>query len=150
MTRQPLQLVAGLAERLIDPASHSLTLADCRRPDMPLIWVNRGFENMTGYTREEAAGRNCRFLQGPETDRGAVAKMKACLNAKEAAIVDLLNYRKDGTTFWNRLSITPVRNRQGETTHFIGIQSDITRMRQLQDQLYEFALELGAYVRTDG
>jgi len=78
-------------------------------------------------------GRNCRFLQGPDTD--AVAEIRAALADHRECIVEILNYRKDGTTFWNRLSITPVRESSGEVTHFIGIQSDVTVRRQVEHDL---------------
>ena len=140
--------IAEVADKLIDPASQSLTLADCGRPDLPLIYVNRGYEKMTGYTREEVIGQNCRFLQGAGTDKTTIEKIKLAIGASEPTIVDLLNYRKDGSTFWNRLSIIPVKNGAGATTHFIGIQTDISRMRQLQDRLYKLALELQNLVQT--
>ena len=149
LRKHPLMPVAELADKMIDPASQSLTLADCGRPDLPIIYANRGFEKMTGYTRDEAIGRNCRFLQGKGTDRMTVAKVRSAIRANEPIIVDLLNYRKDGSAFWNRLSIVQVKNDTGATTHLIGIQSDISRMRQLQDKLYKFALELVGIVKLE-
>jgi PAS domain S-box-containing protein len=139
----------GLAfsDAKLDPAQQSLTLCDVRRPDMPLIYVNRGFEQMTGYTPAETIGRNCRFLQGPETDPAAVARIRTAVRAGEPLIIDLLNYRKDRSTFWNRLSLRPVRNASGELTHIVGIQSDISHMRSLEDRIYGFALELAGGAR---
>jgi PAS domain S-box-containing protein len=130
--------------RQIDPASQSISLVDARRPDRPLIYVNRGFEHLTGYTREECIGRNCRFLQGPNTDPAVVERIREATRAGEELIVDLLNYRKNGSTFWNRLSLKPVRNDAGDLTHIIGIQSDITPMIALQDMVVEWARDLGA------
>ncbi|MBL0951818.1 MAG: PAS domain-containing protein [Pseudomonas sp.] len=129
--------------RQIDPASQSISLVDARRPDRPIIYVNRGFEHLTGYTREECIGRNCRFLQGPDTDRAVVDRIRHATRAGEDLIVDLLNYRKNGTTFWNRLSLKPVRNAAADLTHIIGIQSDITPMIALQDQVVSWAIDLG-------
>lgn len=129
--------------RQVDPASQSISLVDVRRPDGPIIYVNRGFEHLTGYTREECIGRNCRFLQGPGTDRSVVARIRKAIQAGEELIVDLLNYRKDGSTFWNRLSLKPIRNAAGELTHFIGIQSDISAMLALQGMVEEWARDLG-------
>jgi len=131
------------AARLIDPSTQSISLADARRPDCPLIYVNRGFEFLTGYSREECIGRNCRFLQGPETDRSVVGKIRRAAEQGEDLIVDLRNYRKNGSAFWNRLSLKPVRNAAGELTHIIGIQSDITPMLALQDMVEEWARDLG-------
>lgn len=126
----------------LDPAQQSLTLCDVRRPDAPLIYVNKGFEQMTGYTPAETVGKNCRFLQGPGTDPLTVAAIRNAVRAGAPLIVDLLNYRRDGSTFWNRLSLRPVHNASGILTHYIGIQSDISRMRELEGRLLEMALDL--------
>jgi PAS domain S-box-containing protein len=129
--------------RQIDPSSQSISLVDARRPDRPIIYVNRGFEFLTGYSRDECMGRNCRFLQGPDTDRSTVDRIRHASHHGEELIVDLLNYRKNGSTFWNRLSLQPVRNAAGELTHIIGIQSDITHMLALQETMVEWAMDLG-------
>jgi PAS domain S-box-containing protein len=126
----------------LDPAQQSLTLCDVRRPDAPLIYVNKGFEQMTGYTPAETVGKNCRFLQGPGTDPLTVAAIRNAVRGGAPLIVDLLNYRRDGSTFWNRLSLRPVHNASGILTHYIGIQSDISRMRELEGRLLEMALDL--------
>jgi len=126
----------------IDSSQHSISLSDVRRADAPLIYVNRGFENLTGYSNAEVVGRNCRFLQGPETDREVVRQIREAIRSGLPLMTDLLNYRKEGTPFWNRLSLRPVRTPAGELTHYIGIQSDMTRLRELEDRLYDFALEL--------
>ena len=90
---------------------------------------------MTGYPIAEVLGRNCRFLQGPDTDPAAVAEIRAAVADERECIVEILNYRRDGTTFWNRLSITPVRNEPGEVTHYIGVQSDVTARREAEHGL---------------
>jgi sigma-B regulation protein RsbU (phosphoserine phosphatase) len=125
----------ALKDRALAVAAEGVTIADARAPGRPLIYVNEGFERMTGYSVAEALGRNCRFLQGPDTDAIAVADIRAALVECREGLVEILNYRKDGTTFWNRLSISPVREPSGEVTHFIGIQSDVTVRRQAEDGL---------------
>jgi PAS domain S-box-containing protein len=125
----------ALKDRALDVAAEGVTIADARQPDRPLIYVNEGFERMTGYPVAEVLGRNCRFLQGPDSDANAVAEIRAALREHRACVVEILNYRKDGTTFWNRLSITPVRDSSGEVTHFIGVQSDVTARRLAEDGL---------------
>lgn len=127
----------------IDPSSHSISLADARRPDCPLIYVNRGFELLTGYTQDDCRGRNCRFLQGAETSSAALGAVRRACESGTPLLIDLLNYRKDGSTFWNRLSLKPVRNAQGDLTHIVGIQSDITRMLSLQAEVEAWAMDLG-------
>ena len=133
-TGEPVDWLA-LKDRALDVAAEGVTIADARQPDRPLIYVNEGFERMTGYPAADVLGRNCRFLQGPDTDAAAVAEIRAALAERRECLVEILNYRKDGTTFWNRLSITPVRDASGEVTHFIGIQSDVTVRRQAEDGL---------------
>ena len=125
----------ALKDRALEVASEGVTIADARRPDQPLIYANQGFERITGYSIADVMGMNCRFLQGPDTDPSAVAEIRAALAERRPCVVEILNYRRDGTTFWNRLSITPVRDRSGEVTHFIGVQSDVTFRRQAEDGL---------------
>ncbi len=103
-----------------------MTLADARQPDLPLIYANTAFTNMTGYAPEEVFGRNCRFLQGPDTDRTRVTQVRRALRDETATTVLLLNYRKDGTRFWNRFQISPVHDEAGELSAFLGMQVDIT------------------------
>ena len=128
----------------IDSSVHSISLCDLRREDAPLVYVNRGFENLTGYTPREVIGHNCRFLQGPATDPQAVEKIRVAVGTGTPLLLDLLNYRKDGSSFWNRLSLRPVRQEGGAVTHFIGIQSDITALKELEERLLDYALELGS------
>jgi sigma-B regulation protein RsbU (phosphoserine phosphatase) len=125
----------ALKDRALDVAAEGITIADARLPGRPLIYVNEGFERMTGYRPAEVMGRNCRFLQGPGTDAAAVAEIRSALAECRSCVVEILNYRKNGTAFWNRLSITPVRNASGEVTHFIGIQSDVTARRLAEEGL---------------
>jgi PAS domain S-box-containing protein len=115
-----------LRDRAVVAAGLSFTITDPRQPDDPLVFVNPAFERATGYSREEAQGRNCRFLQGPDTDPAAVQRVRELLQEQEHGTVLLLNYRKDGTAFWNELSLSPVYDGAGELTHFVGIQADVT------------------------
>ena len=133
--RDPLAEWLALKDRALDVAAEGVTIADARLPDRPLTYVNEGFERMTGYAAADVMGRNCRFLQGPDTDDADVAEIRSALEEHRECVVEILNYRKDGTTFWNRLSITPVRNVLGEVTHFIGVQSDVTARRFAEDGL---------------
>jgi sigma-B regulation protein RsbU (phosphoserine phosphatase) len=131
------ELAAWLAlkDQALDVAAEGITIADARLPDRPLIYANEGFERMTGHTADNVLGRNCRFLQGPLTDPADVAAIRTALDEQHPCVVEILNYRKDGTTFWNRLSITPVCAASGEVTHFIGIQSDVTARRLAEESL---------------
>jgi phosphoserine phosphatase RsbU/P len=124
-----------LKNRALDAAAEGITITDARLPDNPLIYVNEGFERLTGYSAAEVLGRNCRFLQGPSTDLAAADEIRRSVREKRPSVVELLNHRKDGTPFWNRLSITPVRDGTGTVTHFIGVQSDVTDRRNAEEAL---------------
>jgi PAS domain S-box-containing protein len=122
----------------IETASVGITISDPTQPDNPLIYVNEFYEEMTGYSKEYAIGRNCRFLQGEDTASEPVDTMREAIDNREPVSVELRNYRKDGTEFWNRVNIAPVFDDDGELTHFVGYQQDITEeveyKRQLEDQ----------------
>jgi phosphoserine phosphatase RsbU/P len=125
----------ALKDRALDVAAEGITIADARLPARPLIYANDGFERLTGYPVGEVLGRNCRFLQGPDSDPAAVAEIRAAIAEQRECIVEILNYRRDGSSFWNRLSITPVRDESGVVTHYIGIQSDVTARREAEEGL---------------
>ena len=115
-----------LRSQAIDASSNGIVLVDMRLRDQPVIEVNPAFESMTGYSRHEVMGRNCRFLQGPDTEPEAMAEIRAALAEKRVANVTLRNYRKDGSLFWNNLTLSPIFSDEGELTHYVGIQNDIT------------------------
>ena len=125
----------SLFGKAIETARQGVTIADARQDDEPLIYVNEAFEEITGYQTGETLGRNCRFLQGPETDEETVAKVRDAVDDRRPAVVELLNYRKDGTPFWNRLEVVPVRDEAGEVTHFLGLQRDVTARREREERL---------------
>jgi PAS domain S-box-containing protein len=124
-----------LRDRAIASANDGILIADALVEDFPVVYTNPAFERITGYTRAEILGRNCRFLQGPETDPEAVARMNAALHAREPCVVEILNYRKDGTPFWVEVSITPVRDERGKVTHFVGVQQDVTERHRAEEAL---------------
>ena len=128
-------LLADLKDRALAATVEGVTIADARLADNPLIYVNSGFETLTGYSATEVLGANCRFLQGPQTDAAAADEIRDAIRHQRACVVELLNYRKDGRPFWNRLSITPVRDGDGEVTHFIGVQTDITNRKEAEEAL---------------
>ncbi|SIQ07927.1 PAS domain S-box-containing protein [Cellulosimicrobium aquatile] len=120
------RLAAALERRAMSASEVSFTIADARAPGVPLVWVNPAFTATTGYAADEVLGTNCRFLQGPGTDRDAVARIRAAVDGGTTAGETLLNYRKDGTAFWNQLTISPVHDELGTLTHFVGVQADVT------------------------
>lgn len=112
--------------RTMDEAPMGITMSDPSQPDNPLIYVNDRFVEMTGYDRDAALGRNCRFLQGPDTDEERVAALRAAIDAGEPATVTLRNYRRDGEAFRNRVSLTPLYDADGDVARWIGFQEDVT------------------------
>ncbi len=115
-----------LLERLQgDELGMSVVISNPHLPDNPLIYVSDEFEQQTGYTADEVIGRNCRFMQGPETNPHAVAAIREAIEARATFTIDLLNYRKDGTPFMNRLRIRPLFDAQGRLLYFVGAQNPV-------------------------
>ncbi|TKX77916.1 PAS domain S-box protein, partial [Halorubrum sp. SD626R] len=121
--------------RALDEAPVGITITDPDLPDNPMVYVNDRFVEMTGYGRDEAVGVNCRFLQGDDTDEESVARLRRAIDAGEPETVELLNYRKDGTEFWNRVSIAPIRDDNGRVTEWVGFQEDITAFKEREAAL---------------
>ena len=124
-----------LKERAMDEANVGIQITDPNREDNPLVYVNDGFVEQTGYTREEVLGRNSRLLQGDDRDQPAVETLRDAVAAEEPATVQLRNYRKGGEPYWNRLSITPVYD-DGDLVNYIGIQQDVTDEVRRKKELY--------------
>lgn len=103
-----------------------MLVADARAPDTPILWANDAFLKHTGYALDEIRGRNCRLLQGPATDLAEVTRIRDAVKAGEAVSTQILNYRKDGTAFWNALTITPIHDEQG-LAYFFAEQADTTK-----------------------
>ena len=122
-----------LLEAMLDGSKVGTIVTDPSQHDNPIIYTNQTFIEMTGYTQEEVIGRNCRFLQGPETSKDDVRKMKEAISNEKKVVFTLQNYRKDGSPFWNRLAIEPVRI-EGKL-YFIGTQTDITLERSQQQAI---------------
>jgi PAS domain S-box-containing protein len=131
------ELRLRLLERAMEASASSISIADACKFDMPLIYVNPAFERVTGYSRDEVIGRNCRFLRGKEVDQPGLDEIRAVLREGRAGEALLHNYRKDGTPFWNDMRIAPVHDAQERLTHFIGISDDVTERRRIGDALRE-------------
>ena len=114
-----------------------MIVTDPHQADNPIIFVNRAFERMTGYTRDELIGTNCRFLQGPETDREVVTELRLAIEEQREFSTEIINYRKDGSSFWNALFVSPVFNRSGDLVYFFGSQLDVSRRRDAEESLHQ-------------
>ena len=125
----------ALRDRSINSATNGILIADARRPDVPTVYCNAAFEKITGYAKEEVVGRNCRFLQGQDHDQPDLDAIRQAIRDGTEGRAELRNYRKDGTVFWNEFYIAPVRDSQGTLTHFIGVQTDITRRKNQEAEL---------------
>lgn len=135
LTAQEGDPLPRLKELALSVVREGITISDLRQPDSPIVYANEGFTRLTGYRADESVGRNCRFLQGPGTDLAAIARLRQAQERGEPCTVEILNYRKDGSPFWNRLSITPVHGAAGELTHYVGVQSDITERKKVEEEL---------------
>lgn len=138
----PPILEDAIMRQAIESARDGITISDARHPELPLIYVNPAFEQMTGYPAEEIVGLNCRFLQGDDTLQAEVEKIRRAVARGAGCIVTLRNYRRNGTLFYNELSMSPVRDGDGVVTHYIGIQKDVTRRVRAEQRLHERDREL--------
>jgi PAS domain S-box-containing protein len=114
-----------------------MLITDPQQPDNPIIFCNQAFALLTGYSAEELVGRNCRLLQGPDTDPAAVDKLREAIAAERDIAIDILNYRKDGSPFWNALFVSPVRDAAGDVIYFFASQLDFTSIKSKEQELAE-------------
>jgi PAS domain S-box-containing protein len=124
--REQLALIA--VERTRMP----MVVTDPRQPDNPIVLANQAFLELCGYEAAEVLGRNCRFLHGPLTDTDAVAELRAAIAEQREHEVELLNYRRDGTLFWNQLHLSPIHDLDGSLIYFFGSQKDVTERRRAE------------------
>ncbi|RNL52114.1 PAS domain-containing sensor histidine kinase [Pedobacter jejuensis] len=118
-------------------SSNGVVITDHNQPDEPIIYCNNAFENLTGYTKKEIIGHNCRFLQSEDRNQKSRNLLGAAIKNGEHCTVLLRNYKKDGRMVWNELMISPIKNPQGNVTHFIGIQNDVTKRVNAENELVE-------------
>lgn len=112
--------------KALQTAQQNFVVTDPSLPDNPIVYATQGFLNLTGYTLDQVLGRNCRFLQGPETDPKAVEKIRRAIEEGNDMSVCLLNYRVDGTTFWNQFFIAALRDAAGNITNYVGVQCKVS------------------------
>lgn len=122
-----------LLANAINDSRDSIVIADAQKPGFPLVYVNRSFEQLTGYAANEAIGKSFYFLQGGDTEQQEVAVINSAIAKSDSCVVTLRNYRKDGTMFWSEVSVSPLHNAETEPTHFMAVQNDVTA-RVLQEQ----------------
>ncbi|MCQ8184556.1 PAS domain-containing protein [Parvularcula maris] len=130
---------AETAQHLIAHMPLSMVIADPNRPDCPIVYVNRAFTEVTGYSPTFAVGRNCRFLQGENRDQKARETLRRAIENRRSCAVDIVNYRADGRKFYNRLMIGPVHDPRGEVFAFIGVQTELSDQQQISNVTAEEA-----------
>ncbi len=126
---------AELLLKMVNASNDGVVVAEQEGNDTILIYVNEAFERLTGYRDEEILYKDCRFLQGDDRDQEGRRILRESIDKGEPCRVRLRNYRKDGSMFWNELSVTPVFNEEDQLTYFIGVQKDITTQVELEEQL---------------
>lgn len=119
-------LIPQVLSAILDECVNGVTLADPDLEDAPIVYANKAFENLTGYTQEDIIGHNCRFLQGEDRDQQARFQIAEAMSKHESIEVTLRNYKKDGTLFHNRLKIVPLFDRKQRVIYYLGVQYDIT------------------------
>ncbi|UOR13851.1 PAS domain-containing protein [Halobacillus amylolyticus] len=117
-------------------------ITDPSLEDNPIVYANQGFVDMTGYALEEIMGSNCRFLQGEETNMAEVDRLREGIRNHESVFVELLNYKKDGTKFWNSLSVDPIYMEEEDRHYFVGVQRDVTNRKNIEKSYYESVKEV--------
>lgn len=121
-----------LLERVVNESQDGIVIAEQEGDENILIYVNKGFERLTGYTADEILYQDCRFLQGDDRDQPALDRIRQAIKNNQPCREILRNYRKDGSMFWNELSITPVFDDEDQLTYFIGVQKDVTELMLLR------------------
>ncbi len=148
---------AKLMQLVINASNDGIVVAEREGKDKPLIYVNPAFERMTGYALDDILYQDCRFLQAGDRDQPALIAIREALDNGGSCREILRNYRKDGTSFWNELSLSTVYNEADKQTYFVGVQKDVTaqvkaqlRATQLEAQVAELKGELAALKATSG
>ena len=132
--RQERKRELEIKERAMNEATVGIQITDPTQKNNPLVYVNDGFERMTGYTSEDAIGRNPLFFLGEDTDPEQVARLREAIASEEPVSLEVQNQHKDGTSYWSRLSVTPVTNGDGVVTNYIGIQQDVTEPKEREQE----------------
>ncbi len=137
-----------ILERAIASARNGIVITDPTLDDNPIVYVNQSFLTLTGYGADEVVGRNCRFLQGDDRRQKALEDLRSAIKETRAITCVLKNYRKDGSVFWNELTVSPVHNEKGKLINFIGIQNDITARVEAETRISEFYSIVSHELRT--
>lgn len=128
-------LIPQILSKILDSSINGISLADPDLEDMPLVYVNKAFETMTGYTKEETVGRNCRFLQGADREQKERYVMQEAIKNKQAVEITFRNYRKNGELFYNHLNLSPLFDSSEKLIYFLGVQYDVTKQIHAEEEI---------------
>ncbi|MCM2131819.1 PAS domain-containing protein [Larsenimonas rhizosphaerae] len=140
---RPHMIDPALLERVINSSDDGIVVAEQEGNENILIYVNQGFERLTGYSADDILYRDCRFLQNGDTQQPGLDRIRDALTEGKACREIIRNYRKDGSLFWNELSMTPVFDSEDELQYFIGVQKDVTSMMEMRLELERLREQLG-------
>ena len=133
--KRPPMISPALLERIVNASDDGIVVAEQEGDETILIYANQGFERLTGYSVDEILYRDCRFLQGDDRDQPQLDEIRRSIRQGEPCREVLRNYRKDGSMFWNELSITPVYDDEDQLTYFVGVQKDVTELVEAMHEL---------------
>lgn len=133
--RVAIESELALKNIAMDASGGGILIGDAQQPDLPIIYANKSFLELTGYSAVEVIGKNCRFLQGTDREQPGRLEIRRAIERGKSTQVELRNYRKDGSLFWNQVQISPVKDLSGRISHFIGIQTDVTEVKRLVSDL---------------
>lgn len=145
---------AELLQLLVEASNDGIVIAEQEGDENILIYANSAFQRLTGYSSEDTLYQDCRFLQGDDRDQAGLEVIREAIRTFHPCRQIIRNYRKDGSAFWNELSITPVFNEADQLTYFIGVQKDVSvevqaseRVRELEDKVEQLQIQLAQLQR---
>jgi PAS domain S-box-containing protein len=130
-------VIPYLLTTILDECVNGVILSDPDLPDSPIVYANKAFETLTGYSQEETIGFNCRFLQANDQNQEASKQISEAMKKQESIEVTIRNYKKDGTLFYNRLKITPLLDKKGRIIYYLGVQYDVTEQVEANNEIRE-------------
>ncbi len=135
-------------KRAVEAARNGICITNPRMTDNPIVYVNDGFLDFTGYKRDQVLGRNCRFLQRDDRDQAPIESIREALRLEIPITTILRNYRRDGSLFWNELTLSPVHDQSGRLINFVGVQNDISARKDAEKRVSEFYSVISHELRT--
>ncbi|MBK7353732.1 MAG: PAS domain-containing protein [Nitrosomonas sp.] len=135
-------LIPQVLANILDSCVNGITLADPDQEDLPLVYANKAFETITGYTQAETIGKNCRFLQGNDRDQQERYQLREAILNKKSIEITLRNYRKNGEMFYNHLVITPLLDPKGNVLYYLGVQFDVTQQKNAEQEIKRLTEQL--------